>query len=131
MLPPFRHSKVSFVSSTLIALKRYLLLKYNIAEFNKFKVINIYLSHEPPIVSQEILILLQMRCMEETVNVMMKSAGNIPDGMTNCIGLSMGWSYKAWQAVATISRELRFAASPLICCGKSQFVYDPDAFDFL
>lgn len=52
--PPFRHSNVSFVNSTLIALKRYLLLKYNIAEFNKFKVIDLYLSHEPPIVNEEI-----------------------------------------------------------------------------
>ncbi|MDE6641678.1 MAG: hypothetical protein K2K63_14280 [Acetatifactor sp.] len=38
---------MSFVNSTLIALKRYLLLKYNIVEFNEFKVIDLYLGHEP------------------------------------------------------------------------------------
>ena len=52
--PPFQHSRASFVNSTLIALKRYLLLKYDIVEFNKFKVIDLYLKHEPPVVDREV-----------------------------------------------------------------------------
>lgn len=52
--PPLVHSRQSFTNSTLIALKRYLLLKYDIVEFNKFKVINLYLEHEPPMVDEEI-----------------------------------------------------------------------------
>ncbi len=50
---PVRNA-VTMVNSTLIALKRYLLLKYQITEFNKFKVIDLYLTHEPPMVNQEI-----------------------------------------------------------------------------
>lgn len=52
--PPFVHSRQSLTNSTLIALKRYLLLKYDIVEFNKFKVINLYLEHEPPMANDEI-----------------------------------------------------------------------------
>lgn len=54
MQPPFEHSEVSFVNSTLMALKRYLLLKYHIIEFNKFKVIDLYLQNDPPLVNPEI-----------------------------------------------------------------------------
>lgn len=52
--PPFNYSLTAFVNSTLIALKRYLLLKHHIIEFNKFKVIDLYLRHDPPMVNQEI-----------------------------------------------------------------------------
>ena len=43
--PPFQYSLTAFVNSTLIALKRYLLLKHHIIEFNKFKVIDLYLQN--------------------------------------------------------------------------------------
>lgn len=52
--PPFEHSATSFVNSTLIALKRYLLLKHHIIEFNKFKVVDLYLQNEPLLVNMEI-----------------------------------------------------------------------------
>ena len=52
--PPFQHSATSFVNSTLIALKRYLLLKHHIVEFNKFKVIDLYLQHDPIWVKEEL-----------------------------------------------------------------------------
>lgn len=52
--PPMVHTAASFVNSTLMALKRYLLLKCNIVEFNKFKVIGLYLQNEPPLVNDEI-----------------------------------------------------------------------------
>lgn len=52
--PPFEHDSTSFVNSTLIALKRYLLLKHHIIEFNKFLVIDLYMQNDPPIVNEEI-----------------------------------------------------------------------------
>ncbi len=52
--PPFEYDSTSFVNSTLIALKRYLLLKHHIIEFNKFLVIDLYMQNEPPIVNDEI-----------------------------------------------------------------------------
>ena len=52
--PPFIHTPVTMVNSTLLALKRYLLLKYNIVEFNKFKVIGLYMQNDPPMVNNEV-----------------------------------------------------------------------------
>lgn len=53
--PDFKiDSTQAFVNSTLIALKRYLMIKHNILEFNKFKVIDLYLNHNPPFVNEEI-----------------------------------------------------------------------------
>lgn len=52
--PPMEHDTVSFVNSTLIALKRYLLLKHHIIEFNKFKVIDLYEKNAPILVNREI-----------------------------------------------------------------------------
>ncbi|MBR6522011.1 MAG: nucleotidyltransferase domain-containing protein [Oscillospiraceae bacterium] len=52
--PAFEHSSTSFVNSTLIALKRYLLLKHHIIEFNKFKVVDLYEKNEPILVNKEI-----------------------------------------------------------------------------
>jgi len=52
--PPFKYNPTSFVNSTLMALKRYLLLKYHIIEFNKFKVIDLYLSNAPILINQEV-----------------------------------------------------------------------------
>ncbi len=41
------------VNSTLIALKRYLMIRHGIVEFNKFKVIGLYLQNHPPLVDEE------------------------------------------------------------------------------
>jgi len=41
------------VNSTLIALKRYLMIQHGIIEFNKFKVIDLYLQNDPPLVDEE------------------------------------------------------------------------------
>lgn len=48
-------SPVRLCNSLLILLKRYLLLRYGIVEFNKFKVIKTYLSHQPPMVNDKVL----------------------------------------------------------------------------
>lgn len=47
-------SPVRLVNSLLIILKRYLLLQHGIIEFNKFKVICTYLTHDPPMVNHEV-----------------------------------------------------------------------------
>lgn len=52
--PPMKHSATSFVNSTLIALKRYLLLGHHIIEFNKFEVVDLYLQNDPIWVNEEI-----------------------------------------------------------------------------
>ena len=52
--PYFEHSAQSFVNSTLMGLKRYLLLKHHIVEFNKFKAIGLYLANNPPVINEEI-----------------------------------------------------------------------------
>ena len=50
---------VSLVNSMLIALKRYLLIKCEIAEFNKFKVLKLYLKNNPPIVNDEAFLFIE------------------------------------------------------------------------
>lgn len=52
--PPFDHTATSFVNSTLIALKRYLLLKHHIIEFNKFLVVDLYMKNDPPLINDEV-----------------------------------------------------------------------------
>ncbi|MEA4822774.1 MAG: nucleotidyltransferase domain-containing protein [Clostridiaceae bacterium] len=53
--PNFKIDSIqTFVNSSLIALKRYLMIKHGIIEFNKFKVIDLYLTHDPPFVNDEI-----------------------------------------------------------------------------
>jgi len=44
---------VIMVNSTLIALRRYLMIKHGIIEFNKFKVVGLYLENNPPIINDE------------------------------------------------------------------------------
>ncbi len=42
------------VNSTLMMLKRYLMVKCYIMEFNKFKVIDLYMENNPPYVDEEL-----------------------------------------------------------------------------
>jgi len=42
-----------FINSVLWHLKRYLMIKCDVIEFNKFKVIDLYLKYNPPIVNSE------------------------------------------------------------------------------
>ena len=53
--PDFRiKDNISLVNSTLISLKRYLMIEKDIVEFNKFKVIPLYLENDPPVVFQDL-----------------------------------------------------------------------------
>ncbi len=45
---------VSLVNSTLIALKRYLMIEKDIVDFNKFHIISLYLENDPPIVCKDL-----------------------------------------------------------------------------
>lgn len=47
-------SPVRLINSTLIILKRYLLIQHDIVEFNKFKVISTYLEKDPPLVNSKL-----------------------------------------------------------------------------
>ncbi len=58
-----------FVNSTLIALKRYLLIQCGIIEFNKFKVIDLYLNNNPPAVNEEAFYLIQSYLHNEAIEV--------------------------------------------------------------
>lgn len=48
------NSEQTLVNSTLIALKRYLMIQHGIIEFNKFKVIGLYLENQPPLVNKSV-----------------------------------------------------------------------------
>jgi len=44
----------TLVNATLIVLKRYLMIQHGIIEFNKYKVVGLYLENEPPMVDREV-----------------------------------------------------------------------------
>lgn len=50
--------KQVFINSTLWHIKRFLMIKCDVIEFNKYKVIDLYLKNNPPIVNQEIFDLI-------------------------------------------------------------------------
>lgn len=62
-------SSGSFVNSALISLKRYLIIKHNIIEFNKFKVIGIYLANDPPFVNDEVFDYINSILQEKNVEL--------------------------------------------------------------
>ena len=47
-------NNIMLVNSTLMMLKRYLMIKWDIIEFNKFKVIDLYMKNKPPYVDEEL-----------------------------------------------------------------------------
>ncbi len=57
--PEFTHTVQTMVNSTLIALKRYLMIQCDIIEFNKFKVIKTYMDNNPPIWYEELFDFIQ------------------------------------------------------------------------
>ena len=53
--PDFKiNSNIMLVNSTLMMLKRYLMIKCDIIEFNKFKLIDLYMKNNPPYVDEEL-----------------------------------------------------------------------------
>ncbi len=53
--PDFKiNNNIMLVNSTLMMLKRYLMIKCDIMEFNKFKVVGLYMKNNPPYVDEEL-----------------------------------------------------------------------------
>ena len=53
--PDFKiNSNIMLVNSTLMMIKRYLMIKCDIIEFNKFKVIDLYMKNNPPYIDEEL-----------------------------------------------------------------------------
>lgn len=53
--PDFKiNNNIMLVNSTLMMLKRYLMIKCDIIEFNKFKVIDLYMKNNPPYIDEEL-----------------------------------------------------------------------------
>ena len=53
--PDFKiNNNIMLVNSTLMMLKRYLMIKCDIIEFNKFKVIDLYTKNNPPYADEEL-----------------------------------------------------------------------------
>lgn len=59
----------TLVNSTLIALKRYLMIKHGIIEFNKFKVIGLYLENDPPIINDEVFDFIDLSLHNNDIEV--------------------------------------------------------------
>jgi len=60
---------VVLVNSTLIALKRYLIIKHGIIEFNKFKVVGLYLENNPPTVNDEVFEYINLHLQDKIGDV--------------------------------------------------------------
>ena len=53
--PDFKiNNNIMLVNSTLMMLKRYLMIKCDIIEFNKFKVIDLYMKNNPTYIAEEL-----------------------------------------------------------------------------
>ena len=61
--------QISFVNSTLIVLRRYLILQHNIIEFNKFKAVGLYLENNPPLINDEVFEFVNSSLHEKTDEV--------------------------------------------------------------
>lgn len=58
-----------FVNCVFISLKRYLMIKHDIIEFNKFKVIGLYLENNPPFVNDEVFDFINLVLQEKNVEL--------------------------------------------------------------
>ena len=57
------------VNFTLIMLKRYLTIKCDIIEFNKFKVIDLYIKNNPPYVDEELFEFIEKSLHNEDTEI--------------------------------------------------------------
>lgn len=60
---------ITFVNSTLIALRRYLMIQHNVIEFNKFKAVDLYLGNEPPLINDEVFEFINLSLHEKTCEI--------------------------------------------------------------
>lgn len=68
--PGFKiNSNIMLVNSTLMMLKRYLMIKCDIIEFNKFKVIDLYIKNNPPYVDEELFEFIEKSLHNEDTEI--------------------------------------------------------------
>ena len=68
--PDFKiNNNVILVNSTLMMLKRYLMIKCDIIEFNKFKVIDLYMKNNPPYVDEELFEFIENNLNNEEIEI--------------------------------------------------------------
>ena len=66
--PDFRiNNNIMLVNSTLMMLKRYLMIKCDIIEFNKFKVVDLYMKNNPPYVDEELFDFIEKSLCNEDI----------------------------------------------------------------
>lgn len=66
--PDFRiNNNIMLVNSTLMMLKRYLMIKCDIIEFNKFKVVDLYMKNNPPYVDEELFEFIEKSIRNEDI----------------------------------------------------------------
>ena len=66
--PDFRiNNHIMLVNSTLMMLKRYLMIKCDIIEFNKFKVVELYMKNNPPYVDEELFEFIEKSLRNEDI----------------------------------------------------------------
>lgn len=66
--PDFRiNNNIMLVNSTLMMLKRYLMIKCDIIEFNKFKVVDLYMKNNPPYVDEELFEFIEKSLRNEDI----------------------------------------------------------------
>lgn len=68
--PDFKiNNNIMLVNSTLMMLKRYLMIKCDIIEFNKFKVIDLYIKNNPPYVDEELFEFIEKSLHNEDTEI--------------------------------------------------------------
>ena len=68
--PDFKiNNNIMLVNSTLMMLKRYLMIKCDIIEFNKFKVIDLYIKNNPPYADEELFEFIEKSLHNEDTEI--------------------------------------------------------------
>ena len=68
--PDFKiNNNIMLVNSTLMMLKRYLMIKWDIIEFNKFKVIDLYMKNNPPYVDEYLFEFIEKNLHNEEIEI--------------------------------------------------------------
>ena len=68
--PGFKiNNNTMLVNSTLMMLKRYLMIKCDIKEFNKFKVIDLYIKNNPPYADEELFEFIEKSLHNEDTEI--------------------------------------------------------------
>lgn len=68
--PDFKiNNNIMLVNSTLMMLKRYLMIKWDIMEFNKFKVVDLYMNNYPPYIDEKLFEFIEKSLHDENCEI--------------------------------------------------------------